>query len=117
MKTSMESSNFCVSLPTISIRARKRAPCSRYSRPHVTGLKSMRFAICFLNTTRIDPLSKAWKTLCEGPNATEFYQYARRLAEFLRSHIYKEDKILFEIVDRSLSKEEDGRIVAEFDVF
>jgi hemerythrin-like domain-containing protein len=35
----------------------------------------------------------------------------------LRNHIRKEDKILFEIVERSLTTEQDERVVAELNRF
>jgi hemerythrin-like domain-containing protein len=47
----------------------------------------------------------------------EFVHFANRLTSLIRTHIYKEDNILFEIVGRSLSAEQDERIVAEFDKF
>jgi len=46
-----------------------------------------------------------------------FAHYARRLVEILRNHIYKEDHILFEMVDKTLTKEEDARVVAGFDSY
>jgi hemerythrin-like domain-containing protein len=48
-------------------------------------------------------------------NAPQFAEYAIRLAQILRSHIYKEDNILFEIIENLLSREDDARIIAEFE--
>lgn len=48
----------------------------------------------------------------------DFAYYAERLVHILRTHIYKEDHILFEIADAGFSAEEDERVakeLAEFD--
>jgi hemerythrin-like domain-containing protein len=50
----------------------------------------------------------------KGP---DFAHFASRLIDLIRNHIYKEDNILFDIVDRSLSPEQDDRVVAEFNKF
>lgn len=50
-------------------------------------------------------------------NAADFAIHARRLDEILRMHIFKEDNILFEIVNSSLSDTDDQRILAGFEVF
>ena len=50
-------------------------------------------------------------------NGVDFAHFANRLAGLIRNHIYKEDHILFEIVDRSLSPEQDEKVVAEFDKY
>jgi len=47
----------------------------------------------------------------------EFAHFANRLTALIRNHIYKEDNILFDIVERSLSPEQDERVVAEFNKF
>lgn len=47
----------------------------------------------------------------------DFVHYAGRLSSLLRTHIYKEDRILFDIVEKSLSEEQDDKIVAEFQKF
>ena len=47
----------------------------------------------------------------------EFAQFAARLTDLLRNHIRKEDKILFEIVERSLTTEQDERVAAELNRF
>src|SRR5437016_7719032 len=47
----------------------------------------------------------------------EFVHFANRLAQLLRSHIRKEDNILFEIVERCLSIEQDERVTAELNKF
>ncbi len=48
---------------------------------------------------------------------TAFVQFAVRLSDLLRNHIHKEDKILFEVVDRSLSPEQDERVTKELNQF
>jgi hemerythrin-like domain-containing protein len=50
-------------------------------------------------------------------NAAQFAEYAQRLANTLRNHIYKEDHILFEIIANVLNSEDDARITAEFEEF
>jgi len=47
----------------------------------------------------------------------EFVLFANRLTDLIRNHIYKEDNILFDIVDRALSPEQDAKVVAEFNKF
>jgi len=44
----------------------------------------------------------------------DFIYFAKRLVETLENHIYKEDHILFELIDRTLSPREDERAVAGF---
>lgn len=44
----------------------------------------------------------------------DFVLYANRLSALIRSHIYKEDHILFDVVERSLSDPQDDVVVAEF---
>jgi hemerythrin-like domain-containing protein len=48
---------------------------------------------------------------------SEFVQFAFRLTGLIRNHIYKEDNILFEIVDRSLSADQDDRVTTELNQF
>ena len=50
----------------------------------------------------------------KGP---EFVHFARRLMDLLRDHIRKEAHILFEIVERSLSPEQDESVATEFEKF
>jgi hemerythrin-like domain-containing protein len=50
----------------------------------------------------------------KGP---QFVQFAHRFVALIRNHIYKEDYILFAIVERNLSPEQDERVVAEFEKF
>jgi hemerythrin-like domain-containing protein len=50
-------------------------------------------------------------------NATQFAEYARRLATILRNHIYKEDNILFEKINGVLSNDDDARVVRDFEGF
>src|SRR5215469_10952710 len=50
----------------------------------------------------------------KGP---DFVHFARRLMDVLRDHIRKEDHILFEIVERSLSPEQDESVAMEFEKF
>ena len=47
----------------------------------------------------------------------EFVQFAGRLTDLLRNHMHKEDKILFEIVECSLTTEQDERVIAELNRF
>jgi len=47
----------------------------------------------------------------------EFVQFACRLTDLLRNHIRKEDQILFEIAERSLSADQDERVAAELNRF
>jgi hemerythrin-like domain-containing protein len=47
----------------------------------------------------------------------DFAYFANRLTELLRNHIYKEDNILFDIVDRALLPQQDEKVVAEFNKF
>jgi hemerythrin-like domain-containing protein len=48
-------------------------------------------------------------------HAEDFAQHATRLADTLRNHIYKEDNILFEIIEKTLSAKEDDDVVAGFE--
>ena len=50
-------------------------------------------------------------------NADQFAEYAQRLEAILRNHIYKEDNILFEKIDGALSKDDDARVVRDFESF
>jgi hemerythrin-like domain-containing protein len=50
-------------------------------------------------------------------NGTEFAHFANRLVELLRSHVRKEDNMLFAITERLLSPEQDDRVVALFEKF
>jgi len=50
-------------------------------------------------------------------NNIDFVYFANRLTALLRNHIQKEDSILFDIVERSLSAEQDDKVVAEFNKF
>jgi hemerythrin-like domain-containing protein len=50
-------------------------------------------------------------------NVPQFAEYAQRLATILRNHIYKEDNILFEKIDGALSREDDARVVHDFEGF
>src|SRR5438477_495650 len=47
----------------------------------------------------------------------DFVHFAKRLTDLVRNHIRKEDRILFEIVDRSLSAEQDERVTAQLNQF
>src|SRR5437016_11097245 len=47
----------------------------------------------------------------------DFVHFANRLTELIRTHIRKEDNILFEIADRSLSAEQDERVTTELKNF
>jgi hemerythrin-like domain-containing protein len=48
-------------------------------------------------------------------NAPDCAYYAKRLGDILRVHIYKEDHILFELVEKKLSAKEDAEVVAGFE--
>jgi len=50
-------------------------------------------------------------------NAPQFSEYAARLVSMLRNHIFKEDNILFEVIQTHLSAEDDARIVRDFEAF
>jgi hemerythrin-like domain-containing protein len=50
-------------------------------------------------------------------NGKQFTQFAIRLVELLRNHVHKEDSVLFGIVDRLLSAQQDAQIVKEFEKF
>ena len=50
-------------------------------------------------------------------NAAQFDEYAQRLTTILRNHIFKEDNILFEKIDGALSREDDARVVHDFEGF
>ena len=47
----------------------------------------------------------------------EFVLFATRFVALIRNHILKEDYILFDIVERSLSAEQDEKIISEFGKF
>jgi hemerythrin-like domain-containing protein len=47
----------------------------------------------------------------------EFAQLAARLTDLLRNRIQKEDKILFDMVERSITTDQDERVAAELDRF
>jgi len=50
----------------------------------------------------------------KGP---EFVHFAHRFIDLIRSHVRKEDNILFEIVERSLTPEQDEKVVAACEKF
>ena len=47
----------------------------------------------------------------------EFVQFAHRLIDTMRDHVRKENDILFGIVERLLSPEQDEKVVAQFENF
>ena len=47
----------------------------------------------------------------------EFVYFADRYVSLIRNHVYKEDYILFEIVERSLSAEQDAKVSSELSKF
>ena len=47
----------------------------------------------------------------------EFVHFANRLIALLRNHVTKEENILFDIVERSLSPAQDEKVTAEFGKF
>jgi hemerythrin-like domain-containing protein len=61
----------------------------------------------------VEGLEDALRTK-KGP---EFIQFAHRFVALIRNHIYKEDYILFAIVERNLSPEQDEKVIAEFEKF
>jgi hemerythrin-like domain-containing protein len=50
-------------------------------------------------------------------NEAQFAEYAQRLGTILRNHIYKEDNILFEKINEALSKDDDARVILDFQRF
>src|SRR5215470_8678997 len=48
---------------------------------------------------------------------TEFVYFADRFVALIRNHIRKEDTILFDVVDRLLSPEQDEKVVLELRKF
>jgi hemerythrin-like domain-containing protein len=61
----------------------------------------------------VEGLEDALRTR-KGP---EFVHFAKWLTTLIRSHIHKEDNILFELAQRSLSAEQDDRITGELNRF
>ena len=47
-------------------------------------------------------------------SAYQFAEYSSRLAVFLRTHVYKEEDLLFDTINRSLTPDDDARVVREF---
>ena len=47
-------------------------------------------------------------------SAYQFAEYSSRLAAFLRTHVDKEENVLFNTISRSLAADDDARIVREF---
>src|SRR5262249_4347092 len=62
-------------------------------------------------------LVQAMEDALHRSNTTDFELHARRLAEIQRTHIYKEDHLLFEIVNKSLSNADDQRVLKAFEAF
>jgi hemerythrin-like domain-containing protein len=58
----------------------------------------------------VEGLAEALKT----KKGADFVHFANRLCALLRNHIYKEEHILFEIVEESLSAEQGEQIAGEF---
>jgi hemerythrin-like domain-containing protein len=50
-------------------------------------------------------------------NIAEFALHARMLADLQRAHACKEDTVLFDMVNKTLSNTDDQKVLAEFDVF
>ena len=61
----------------------------------------------------IEGLEDALKTR----RGSDFRHYAGRLSGILRNHINKENNILFDIVEKSLSREQHNQVAAEFEKF
>jgi hemerythrin-like domain-containing protein len=57
----------------------------------------------------VEGLEEAMRT----KQGVEFVQFAGRLTSLIRTHIHKEDYILFDVADRSLTTEQDERVTAE----
>ena len=47
-------------------------------------------------------------------SAYQFAEYSSRLAVFLRTHVYKEEYLLFDTINRSMTADDDARVVREF---
>src|SRR5215475_15307572 len=47
-------------------------------------------------------------------SAYQFAEYSSRLAVFLRTHVYKEEDLLFDTINRSLTPDDVARVVPEF---
>jgi hemerythrin-like domain-containing protein len=50
-------------------------------------------------------------------DAPQFAEYAMRLANMHRNHIFKEDSILFEHISDTFTVEDDSRVISEFEPF
>jgi hemerythrin-like domain-containing protein len=50
-------------------------------------------------------------------NQPDFAYYGRRLADVLGTHIYKEDHILFGLVEKCITKETDAKLLGEMAIF
>ena len=61
----------------------------------------------------VEGLEDALKT----KQGMDFVHYADRLCELLKNHIYKEENILFGVVEMALTKEDDDWVTAEFAKF
>jgi len=61
----------------------------------------------------VEALEDAMRT----KKGAQFVQFAHRFVALIRNHVYKEDYILFPIVERNLSPEQDEKVVAEFEKF
>jgi hemerythrin-like domain-containing protein len=61
----------------------------------------------------VEGLEEALRTK-KGKN---FVYFAQRLVQILRTHIYKEDNILFELADEILSSEEDEKAATELQAY
>ncbi len=50
-------------------------------------------------------------------NETDFAYYGARLADVVSNHIYKEDNILFDLIEKTITLEVDARVVEEMQHF
>jgi hemerythrin-like domain-containing protein len=50
-------------------------------------------------------------------HAADFSYYGERLAEILGTHIYKENNILFDLVEKTITKEADSRLSQDMEKF
>lgn len=59
-------------------------------------------------------LIEAMEDAFRRSSAYQFAEYSSRLAVFLRTHVYKEENFLFDTISRSLTADDDARVIREF---
>jgi hemerythrin-like domain-containing protein len=62
-------------------------------------------------------LMEALEDALNTNDGVQFGTYAHRLASLVRNHIDKEENILFEIVEKSLTPDQDEKVMEEFNNF